>query len=167
MTAYLAIEKRIKTSDDHALTSNSHCFVLFCDLRHSRFERVVIQFFSSNREAFLELPCALFSAGLENGGGISPIYFLSHAFFCIPLPVMPLLGMGSWMLAPSHSSTNHGPLARLIVLFALLLSSWLGVVEAMRPSRVAELRQETVDMFYHGFDNYMEIAFPEDEVCID
>lgn len=34
----------------------------------------------------------------------------------------------------------------------------------MRPSRVAELRQETVAMFYHGFDNYMKIAFPEDEV---
>ncbi|RYC60290.1 hypothetical protein CHU98_g5907 [Xylaria longipes] len=34
----------------------------------------------------------------------------------------------------------------------------------MRPSRVAQLRQETVDMFYHGFDNYMQIAFPEDEL---
>jgi hypothetical protein len=34
----------------------------------------------------------------------------------------------------------------------------------MRPDRVAQLRQETVDMFYHGFDNYMSIAFPEDEV---
>ncbi|KAK8074886.1 hypothetical protein PG997_009549 [Apiospora hydei] len=34
----------------------------------------------------------------------------------------------------------------------------------MRPDRVAQLRQETVDMFYHGFDNYMHIAFPEDEL---
>lgn len=34
----------------------------------------------------------------------------------------------------------------------------------MRPDRVRELRRETVDMFYHGFDNYMKIAFPEDEV---
>lgn len=34
----------------------------------------------------------------------------------------------------------------------------------MSTSRVAELRKETVDMFYHGFDNYMRIAFPEDEV---
>jgi hypothetical protein len=25
-------------------------------------------------------------------------------------------------------------------------------------------RQETVDMFYHGYDNYIKIAFPEDEV---
>jgi hypothetical protein len=35
----------------------------------------------------------------------------------------------------------------------------------MSPRRVAELRQDTVDMFYHGFDNYMRVAFPEDEVC--
>lgn len=34
----------------------------------------------------------------------------------------------------------------------------------MRSGRVAELRKATVDMFYHGFDNYMNIAFPEDEV---
>ncbi|AEO70189.1 glycoside hydrolase family 47 protein [Thermothielavioides terrestris NRRL 8126] len=34
----------------------------------------------------------------------------------------------------------------------------------MRSDRVRELRQETVDMFYHGFDNYMKIAFPEDEL---
>lgn len=47
----------------------------------------------------------------------------------------------------------------------LLLLSWLAPpVLAMRPGRVAQLRQETVDMFYHGFDNYMQIAFPEDEV---
>ena len=46
----------------------------------------------------------------------------------------------------------------------LLLPSWIGAVRAMRPDRVAQLRQETVDMFYHGFDNYMSIAFPEDEV---
>lgn len=36
----------------------------------------------------------------------------------------------------------------------------------MTPARIAELRKETVEMFYHGFDNYMELAFPEDEVRI-
>jgi len=35
---------------------------------------------------------------------------------------------------------------------------------AMTPARIAELRLETIDMFYHGFDNYMNVAFPEDEV---
>lgn len=42
--------------------------------------------------------------------------------------------------------------------------SWLAVASAMTPARIAELRKETVDMFYHGFDNYMDVAFPEDEV---
>jgi len=41
---------------------------------------------------------------------------------------------------------------------------WLAVASAMTPARIAELRQETVDMFYHGFDNYMNVAFPEDEL---
>lgn len=49
--------------------------------------------------------------------------------------------------------------------FCLFLLSWLAAtVSAMRPDRIAQLRQETVGMFYHGFDNYMNIAFPEDEV---
>lgn len=35
---------------------------------------------------------------------------------------------------------------------------------AMRPDYLAALRRETVDMFYHGYSNYMKHAFPEDEV---
>lgn len=35
----------------------------------------------------------------------------------------------------------------------------------MTPQRIADLRKETVEMFHHGFDNYMDLAFPEDEVC--
>ena len=46
----------------------------------------------------------------------------------------------------------------------LLLTLWLAIANAMTPARIAELREETVAMFYHGFDNYMDIAFPEDEV---
>ncbi|KAL2124694.1 hypothetical protein VTJ04DRAFT_1059 [Mycothermus thermophilus] len=34
----------------------------------------------------------------------------------------------------------------------------------MRADQVRQLRRETIDMFYHGFDNYMKIAFPEDEL---
>ncbi|KAL2165416.1 hypothetical protein VTH06DRAFT_714 [Thermothelomyces fergusii] len=49
------------------------------------------------------------------------------------------------------------------VLLALCVGYW-PVAAAMRPDRVRELRQETVRMFYHGFDNYMKIAFPEDEL---
>jgi hypothetical protein len=46
----------------------------------------------------------------------------------------------------------------------VFLTSWLALASAMTPGRIAELRQETVAMFYHGFDNYMKVAFPEDEV---
>ncbi|CAK7271854.1 hypothetical protein SEPCBS119000_004820 [Sporothrix epigloea] len=34
----------------------------------------------------------------------------------------------------------------------------------MPTARVTELRRKTTDMFYHGFDNYMRVAFPEDEL---
>lgn len=79
---------------------------------------------------------------------------------------MPLPGLAGCKLA---SSLQPRLLASwhsfgLVVICAVLLLPWLEPVAAMRPSRVAQLRQETVDMFYHGFDNYMKIAFPEDEV---
>jgi hypothetical protein len=47
-----------------------------------------------------------------------------------------------------------------------LFTLWLAVASAMSPAQVAEMRRETVAMFYHGFDNYMNVAFPEDEVRI-
>lgn len=34
----------------------------------------------------------------------------------------------------------------------------------MTDEAIAALRQETIDIFYHGFDNYMNLAFPEDEL---
>jgi hypothetical protein len=52
-----------------------------------------------------------------------------------------------------------------LVVLAIVLAPWPGVA-AMRSARVKELRRETVDLFYHGFDNYMRVAFPEDEVCL-
>lgn len=52
----------------------------------------------------------------------------------------------------------------LLVLAVLAFVALLPSAGAMRPRRVAELRREVVDMFYHGFDNYMRIAFPEDEL---
>ncbi|KAI9171654.1 ER degradation-enhancing alpha-mannosidase-like protein [Paramyrothecium foliicola] len=49
---------------------------------------------------------------------------------------------------------------------ALLLSCALQpwTAQAMRADYMAQLRQETVDMFYHGYSNYMQHAFPEDEL---
>lgn len=53
------------------------------------------------------------------------------------------------------------PIYRLLF---LLLLPWTAA--AMRPGRMAELRRSTVDMFYHGWNNYMEHGFPEDEVRV-
>lgn len=49
-------------------------------------------------------------------------------------------------------------------LFMLLFILWAALAGAMSTTRIAELRKETVDMFYHGFNNYMRVAFPEDEL---
>jgi hypothetical protein len=49
----------------------------------------------------------------------------------------------------------------------VLVATWLPLLltaAAMRADRMAQLRRETVDMFYHGYGNYMQHAFPEDEV---
>ncbi|PFH56549.1 hypothetical protein XA68_16342 [Ophiocordyceps unilateralis] len=48
-------------------------------------------------------------------------------------------------------------------LLALLLLEPLSAA-SMRSDRLAQLRKETVDMFYHGYSNYMRHAFPEDEL---
>lgn len=57
---------------------------------------------------------------------------------------------------------------RASMLFLGAVWTWLLLspcaVRAMRADHMAQLRQETVDMFYHGYDNYMKHAFPEDEV---
>ncbi len=51
------------------------------------------------------------------------------------------------------------------MLVALVCVGLASLASGMKPARLAELRHDTVDMFYHGFDNYMNVAFPEDEVC--
>lgn len=56
---------------------------------------------------------------------------------------------------PRHDAKPHrGPKVRLAL--------W----RAMKRISSRSNRQETVDMFYHGYDNYMNIAFPEDEVSL-
>lgn len=52
----------------------------------------------------------------------------------------------------------------LLVLLLCALQTW--TAQAMRADYLAQLRHDTVDMFYHGFSNYMQHAFPEDEVCL-
>lgn len=95
---------------------------------------------------------------------------------------MPPLAMGrrSWVGGGEDGSgrmrriSRHAPVCRrgaprhaVRWMFAalLVLQLWVGQTWAMRADRISRLRHETVEMFYHGFDNYMKVAFPEDEVC--
>lgn len=39
-----------------------------------------------------------------------------------------------------------------------------GIVHAMQRSQILALRENARQLFFHGFDNYMEHAFPEDEL---
>ncbi|KAF2186700.1 glycoside hydrolase family 47 protein [Zopfia rhizophila CBS 207.26] len=65
---------------------------------------------------------------------------------------------------------HRGPLMlggatfQLIRLLLLLLSYWAIPGHGMTDDVISNLRQETRDIFYHGYDNYMKYAFPEDEL---
>jgi hypothetical protein len=62
------------------------------------------------------------------------------------------------------SCSTHSTAAYQSRWFLLAFTTiWLAAANAMTQARISELRQETVAMFYHGFDNYMRVAFPEDE----
>jgi len=90
--------------------------------------------------------------------------FSSHAVILLIASVMPLRWPKPWLCASRNTNTRtdlHVP----PWLYFILITSLVALSDAMTPGRIAQLRQETVDMFYHGFDNYMDIAFPEDEVC--
>lgn len=47
---------------------------------------------------------------------------------------------------------------------AVLLACWVTAARGMTDDSVARLRDETAHLFYHGFDNYMAYAYPEDEL---
>ena len=51
---------------------------------------------------------------------------------------------------------------QLVVLIASLAS--IATVRAQTPGQITALRKEAEDLFYHGFENYMTHAFPEDEL---
>ncbi|KAL3465130.1 glycosyl hydrolase family 47-domain-containing protein [Aspergillus heterothallicus] len=51
-----------------------------------------------------------------------------------------------------------------ITSWVLALSLWLSKAQGMRYDQIRSLRIETEHMFYHGFENYLEHAFPEDEL---
>ncbi|GIJ91615.1 alpha mannosidase-like protein [Aspergillus pseudoviridinutans] len=64
---------------------------------------------------------------------------------------------GCWSLQMSD-------LRSACMIWVSLLSLWLAMAQGMRTSQINELRKETEHMFYHGFENYMKYAFPEDEL---
>ncbi|KAI1935977.1 hypothetical protein LOZ66_004895 [Ophidiomyces ophidiicola] len=51
-----------------------------------------------------------------------------------------------------------------VIFGVLALLPCLSCVQGMRERQVRELRIEAEHMFFHGFDNYMKYAFPEDEL---
>jgi hypothetical protein len=57
-----------------------------------------------------------------------------------------------------------GATFQLTWLFLLWTCCWATLGHGMTDEAIAELRQETRDVFYHGYDNYMKHAFPEDEL---
>ncbi|OAX84746.1 hypothetical protein ACJ72_00885 [Emergomyces africanus] len=51
-----------------------------------------------------------------------------------------------------------------VLAIVAVLSLWIPPARAMSAGQIRELRKETEHMFYHGFENYMKHAFPEDEL---
>ncbi|KAF2138324.1 glycoside hydrolase family 47 protein [Aplosporella prunicola CBS 121167] len=47
---------------------------------------------------------------------------------------------------------------------AALLLGWLTLAQCMSHAAIEDLKRETTDIFYHGYENYMRHAFPEDEL---
>ncbi|KAF1846169.1 glycoside hydrolase family 47 protein [Cucurbitaria berberidis CBS 394.84] len=58
----------------------------------------------------------------------------------------------------------RGASCQLSCLFGLWICCWAMLACGMTDEAISLLRQETRDIFYHGYDNYMKHAFPEDEL---
>ncbi|KAF2787723.1 glycoside hydrolase family 47 protein [Melanomma pulvis-pyrius CBS 109.77] len=54
--------------------------------------------------------------------------------------------------------------APLLLPLLLCFVCWATPARGMTDEAISNLRQETRDIFYHGYDNYMQHAFPEDEL---
>ncbi|KAF2748340.1 glycoside hydrolase family 47 protein [Sporormia fimetaria CBS 119925] len=57
-----------------------------------------------------------------------------------------------------------GAVCQLRWLTLLLLVCWVTLAHGMTDDHISSLREDTTDIFYHGFKNYMDHAFPEDEL---
>ena len=77
-------------------------------------------------------------------------------------PPPPAFGLAGHIPRGAQPAGLMGSMLLATLLVICALQTW--TVLAMRADYLAQLRQETVDMFYHGYSNYMQHAFPEDEV---
>lgn len=73
-------------------------------------------------------------------------------------------------IARHDGSSNAASLKTTGILFWLTICHLITLAASVRRNvapgapHIATLREETEDLFYHGFDNYMKHAFPEDEL---
>lgn len=74
---------------------------------------------------------------------------------------MDILGSGSIAMALLRSRNAQEPNFRTQVCILLRISLVVSVADCSIPRPV---RTEAEHMFYHGFDNYMKYAYPEDEL---
>ncbi|KIW01779.1 uncharacterized protein PV09_06951 [Verruconis gallopava] len=72
-----------------------------------------------------------------------------------------LLSCAPWTRPWIASVTSQSWMASYVLCALLFLAAR---VQCMTSEVRDSLRQETRDLFYHGFDNYMKHAFPEDEL---
>ncbi|KAK2787666.1 alpha mannosidase-like protein [Onygenales sp. PD_12] len=70
--------------------------------------------------------------------------------------------MSGFRVVVVHAAPRPWMLWMLVAVLAVSL--WVPPVAAMSGRQIRELRKETEHMFYHGFENYMKHAFPEDEL---
>ncbi|CAK4031255.1 glycoside hydrolase family 47 [Lecanosticta acicola] len=72
----------------------------------------------------------------------------------------------STLVTTNNNNTRSASNSLWPMRFCLLLLLTLGATtgSCMTVDEISVLRQDTRDLFYHGYDSYMRYAFPEDEV---
>lgn len=98
------------------------------------------------------------------GSHVKPISYYRRRLPC--RPVLDLIGMNSSSARPWKQATNHLQCWLCKIIPVVVTLGWLYASPAhgMNDEQLRGLRRQTTDLFYHGFDNYMNHAFPEDEL---
>ncbi|EME46891.1 glycoside hydrolase family 47 protein [Dothistroma septosporum NZE10] len=65
---------------------------------------------------------------------------------------------------PGPLATRTAPATIWPMLVLALVALWVTGGACMTDDEITALRKDTQDLFYHGYDNYMSHAFPEDEL---